>query len=265
VTTKCKRSLCGAIALTFGLASLASTANAQTAANAQTSTTTKPMTRTERSELEQVAPVTTFYLKNASSPNDGNEILTALRLMLSPSVKMYLTPSQNALSMRALPDDVAVAARLIGELDLPKKLYRVTYTVNERDGGKRISQQHYAMLMQAGQRMTLKEGSKIPISTGRLGTASTEFQQQINYMDVGINFDSTLTPTATGGQLKSKVERSAVAEEKPTSGLPNPIIHQVVMEGVTMLTLGKPATLGVLDVPGSTKRMEIEATMETVP
>ncbi len=73
-------------------------------------------TRTKRSDLDELA-VQTFYLSNASQPNDGNEILTGLRLLLDPTVKLYLVPSQNAIVMRATTDQLLLAQKLINDFD----------------------------------------------------------------------------------------------------------------------------------------------------
>ena len=66
-------------------------------------------TRTKRTDLDDLA-VQTFYLSNSSQANDGNEILTGLRLLLDPSVKLYLVPSQNAIVMRGTHRPAAAGA-----------------------------------------------------------------------------------------------------------------------------------------------------------
>ena len=72
--------------------------------------------RTKRTDLDEVA-VQTFYLSNSSQPNDANEILTGLRLLLDPSTKLYLVPSQNAIVMRATTDQLLLAQKLINDFD----------------------------------------------------------------------------------------------------------------------------------------------------
>ena len=73
-------------------------------------------TRTKRTDLDELA-VQTFYLTNASQQNDANEIQTAIRNLLDPSIKIYLVPSQNALVMRATPDQLLLAQKLLNDLD----------------------------------------------------------------------------------------------------------------------------------------------------
>ena len=75
--------------------------------------------RTKRAELDELA-VQTFYLTNAAQQNDANEILTAVRNILDPSVKMYLVPSQNAIVMRATPDQLLLMQKMLNDLDRAK-------------------------------------------------------------------------------------------------------------------------------------------------
>jgi general secretion pathway protein D len=72
--------------------------------------------RTDFSELA----VQTFYLSNASQPNDGNEILTGLRQLLDPTVKLYLLASQNAIVIRGTTDQLLLAQKLINDFDRSK-------------------------------------------------------------------------------------------------------------------------------------------------
>jgi general secretion pathway protein D len=76
-------------------------------------------TRTKRNDIQDLA-VQTFYLSNSSQPNDGNEILTGLRLLLDPSTKLYLVPSQNAIVIRATTDQLLLAQKLINDFDRAK-------------------------------------------------------------------------------------------------------------------------------------------------
>ena len=72
--------------------------------------------RTKRTDLDEMA-VQTFYLTNASQQADANEVLTALRNLLDPSTKITLVPSQNAIILRATPDQLLLAQKLMNDLD----------------------------------------------------------------------------------------------------------------------------------------------------
>lgn len=210
-------------------------------------------------------PMQTFYLNNVSQQNEANEVVVAVRNLLPPDVRVYLVPTQNAIVMRANPEELALTRKLLDDLDRPKKTYRLTYTVTETDGGKRIGVQHFAMVVVTGQRTVLKQGSKVPIATGSFSEkGGTEAQTQFTYLDIGTNFDASLDEFVNGVRLRTKVEQLSVAEQMSGVGLQDPIIRQSSLEGTSFLTPGKPLVLGSIDVPGSTRHLDVEVVMEAV-
>ena len=209
----------------------------------------------------------TFYLTNATQQADANEVVAALRNMLAPESKVYLVNSQDAIVVRTTPELLVRAQKLLADLDLPKKAYRLTYTVTEMDGTKLIGTHHIAMLAVSGQNVRVKQGSKVPIATGSYNTTSTDskaagVQTQITYIDVGLNFDSTLTAMGDSAMLKASVERSSVAPEPSGVGAQDPILNQTSVSGVFLLPQGKPARIGSLDMPGTSHHLDIDATLE---
>jgi general secretion pathway protein D len=72
-------------------------------------------TRARHTELDEQA-VQTFYLSNAWQQNDLTDVQTAIRNVL-PSAKVYAVASQNAIVMRATPDELLLAEKLINDLD----------------------------------------------------------------------------------------------------------------------------------------------------
>jgi type II secretory pathway component GspD/PulD (secretin) len=254
----------GFLGLALTLVLIAPSAWGQEGESASADKTASP-TRSESAAIPRVdsRPYQTFYLANVVAPNGDNEIVVAMRNMMPPDVKIYLVPSENAIVMRATPDQFVMAQKIINDLDRPNKLYRLTYTISEMDGGKRIGVQHFSMVLVAGQRATLKQGSKVPIATGS-SEAGSETKVQMTYLDVGMNFDATLDQYADGARLRTKVEQSSVAEERSAVGAQDPIVRQTVMEGTSFLTPGKPLVLGSLDISGSTRHQDIEVVMEVV-
>lgn len=210
--------------------------------------------------------IQTFYLHNVSQPNDANEIQTAIRNLLPPDAKIYLVPSQNAIFLQATPELIAEAQKVINDLDRPKKLFRLTYTISEMDGGKRTNMEHFSMMAADGQRVTLKQGSKVPIATGSYSSSgSVGVQTQFQYLDLGMNFDATAVSIAGGAVLKSKVEQSSAAGDTVIAEVREPVIRQATLEGTSIAKLGKPLMLGSLDIPGSTAHLDVEVTVEEVP
>jgi general secretion pathway protein D len=76
-------------------------------------------TRAKRTEDDDLA-VQTFYLTNVSQQNDANEIMVAIRNLMDPGLKIYLVASQNALVLRATPDELILAEKIISDLDRTK-------------------------------------------------------------------------------------------------------------------------------------------------
>jgi len=72
-------------------------------------------TRARHTELDEQA-VQTFYLSNAWQQNDLTDVQTAIRNLL-PNAKVYAVASQNAIVMRATPDELMLAEKLINDLD----------------------------------------------------------------------------------------------------------------------------------------------------
>jgi type II secretory pathway component GspD/PulD (secretin) len=216
-----------------------------------------------------LCPERTFYLNNVSQQSDANEIVTALRNLLPSDDKVYLVANQNAIVVRATADDIALAQKLLTDLDRPKKNYRLTYTVSEKDGGKLVRTEHYAMVMASGQTTTLKQGSKVPVATGTYsagGTTPVGVQTQFTYIDVGMNFDATLTEMGDNAMLKSSVEQSSVAPEKSdVAGVQEPIIRQSSLRSTSLLAPNKPQVLGSLDIPGGASHLDIEVLMQPLP
>jgi type II secretory pathway component GspD/PulD (secretin) len=209
----------------------------------------------------------TFYLTNAIQQNDDNEIMVAIRNMLCPTTKIYLVANQKAIIIAAPPSQLAIADKLIHDLDRPAKTYRVTYTLTELDAGKTVSTAHYSMLLGDGEHSSLKEGNKIPIATGSYSDGNTTgngVQTQFTYLDIGMSFDATIAASGNSVRLKSKVEDSSLDQPVTISGVTEPVVRQSVLDGTSLLTLDKPAMLGTIDVPNSTRHVDIAVVVEQI-
>jgi general secretion pathway protein D len=129
-------------------------------------------TRQKRQDLEEQA-VQTFYLTNASQQNDANEVVVAIRNLLDPSVKIYLVPSQNAIVMRATPDELMFAQKVLNDLDRARPEVVVDVAVLEvnRDKMRNIGitlPQSISITPQANPNTTTSTGS-----TTTTGTTTT--------------------------------------------------------------------------------------------
>jgi hypothetical protein len=201
----------------------------------------------------------TLYLTNLTQPNDANELVTDLRNMLV-NAKVYYVPSQGAISMLGSSEEIARAQKILADLDKTKKIYRLTYTVRESEGGKTIGQQHFSIIVASGSMTVLKQGSRVPVNTN----SSAQGPNEVTYLDVGLDIEASLDGYLDGARLRTKIMQSSIAEEKSDTGTQDPIIRQTTVEGTSTLVQGKPLVLGSLDVPGSTRHQEVEVVSELV-
>lgn len=147
------------------------------------------------------------------------------------------------------------------------KTYRLTYTITQSEGTKHLGVLHFALTINPDSRESeIRLGSRVPIATGGYNQtgASTPGQVQFQYVDVGLNISARVREFSTGVLVYSKVEQSNLAEEPSGVGSSDPVIRQGLLLNTALLTSGKPVMLGSLDVPGSSRHMDIELVLELV-
>lgn len=210
----------------------------------------------------ETGSVQIFYLKNATQQQAQMEILTALRNMLTPSAKIMLVPSQGVLLLNTTPDQIELAQKLLTDLDKPLQAYRITYTLLDMDGAKRIGEQHYAMVGVPGQKTRMRQGDRVPIMVN--DEKSTSGAAAVTYIDIGMNFEVTLNQVQNGLSLSTKVERSSAVEERSGVAPQDPIIRQSVVEGTSFVTPGRPLIIGSFDILDSTRHLDVQISVDPV-
>jgi type II secretory pathway component GspD/PulD (secretin) len=207
-------------------------------------------------------PYQTFYLTYATGQQNLNDIQTDLRNMI-PRAKIFGVGSENAITVRGTADDIAMAQKLIADLDKPRKVYRLTYTITDKNSPSK-GEQRYSLIVASGDRTVFKEGDRVPIITGLTGDKPAPPSSQVQYVDVGVNINAALTTSADALTLNTKFELSSVAN--PAAGLNagDPDIRQTVLQGTSTLAPDKPLVLGSLDLPGTTRHEEIQVVAELV-
>lgn len=73
-------------------------------------------THQKHTDLDDFA-VQTFFLTNAAQQADANEVVAALRNVMAPEDKVYLVNSQDAIVVRAPPEHLVLAEKLLNDLD----------------------------------------------------------------------------------------------------------------------------------------------------
>ncbi len=70
--------------------------------------------------------------------------------------------------------------------------------------------------------------------------------------------------TGTSVRLRSKVEDSSLDQPVTIAGVTEPVVRQSVLDGTSVLTLDKPFMLGTIDVPNTTRHVDIAVVVEQV-
>lgn len=206
----------------------------------------------------------TIPLTYVTGKQDAFDVVTDLRNML-PHAKTYFVESQNAISIRGSADDIQAAQKILADIDRPRKVYRLTYSLTELDGDKLVSVQKVSLIaLDSGDRVTLKQGGKLPIITGTTGGDNSAHNSQVQYIDTGLTIEATVEGSADALRLRTKIEQSSVADQRAASGVADPTFRQTVLDGITTLVPGKPLVLGSLDIPGTTHREEVSVVSELV-
>ena len=221
------------------------------------------VSETRSSEPKPAEVTQTIFLAHAIAPHDLTDIQLDLRNML-PHVHIYANTSANAISMSGTADEVAQAQKLVGELDRPHQIYRLTYTITSTENGKELAPQRVSFVVLPGQKAILKEGSRVPIVTGGPKSEKEVPSSQVQYLDVGLNIEARLEGSPDDLRLSTKVEQSSVSEERSGIGLQDPVIRQTQLQGDVLLSQNKSLSIGSLDIPGGTRRQEVAVLAELV-
>ena len=210
-------------------------------------------------DTEKQQSFRTFYLKNATSQNAASDISRARRNMV-PRARIYYAETASALMVGGTPDELGQAQKILTDLDRPHHVYRVTYTISDGRGASR----HLSMLVSRGRRAMTRQGSRVPIMTGSYNTESRDpSNTQYQYVDIGLSVDAAIEGYGDGERLISKIELTAVSDQKSNVGIQDPIVDQSVLEAQSAINSAKPVRLGSLDMPDG-RHTDIEVAIETV-
>ncbi|MGO8720756.1 MAG: hypothetical protein ACLQMO_16320 [Acidobacteriaceae bacterium] len=141
--------------------------------------------------------------------------------------------------------------------------YRLTYTLTEIDGSKRVGSQHYQFVLDADAAPAyLNLQSYVPVHIG--SSTSQDYRNK----NVGVRINANLRQFANGMELKTQVEQDTFANganaAPATEGVP-PITRESFLTSTVLLSEDKPVTIGQLDMPGSTHSLQIQVELTKLP
>jgi hypothetical protein len=135
--------------------------------------------------------------------------------------------------------------------------YRLDFSVNELEDGKKINSRQYSMNSRGGW-TEVKVGTRVPVESG---------PGQFQYLDVGTNIrcrlidQSDMAGLGDGVSLNATADLSNFAVPEQQGQRVQPVIRQLRIEASTIAALGKPVMLGVIDDPNSKRQFQLEVTV----
>ncbi len=135
--------------------------------------------------------------------------------------------------------------------EMPAHAYRVDFSVNELEDGKKINSRHYSMNLTSGERNQLKIGTRVPVASS---------QNTSQYMDVGTSINCLLQDQGDEFVLyvRSDFSNFSTPNEQHSS---QPIVRQININGSALASPGRPAMIGSVDDPNSNREFQLEATV----
>jgi hypothetical protein len=140
------------------------------------------------------------------------------------------------------------------QAEKPPVAYRLDYSVNELEDGKKMNSRQYTLNLNAGDANSIKIGTRIPVEAK---------QGEFQYIDLGTNIWSRVRQQGSELTLEVRADVSSLATPSPdqTVHAGPPLVRQVQINGSTIVVPGKSMVLGVVDDPYSKRQFQLEVTV----
>jgi hypothetical protein len=162
----------------------------------------------------------------------------------------------------AVADSRKASAQEAGAPKAPeaeRQAYRVDFSVNEMEDGKKVNSRQYSMNVAAGDHREVKIGTRVPIE---------EKAGEFSYLDVGTNVSCWLRDRSDVAWLGNAAVLLNVQSEVSNFAVPDqqgqnmrPLLRQLKIEASTVAQLGKPLVVGSVDDPSSKRQFQLEVTV----
>jgi hypothetical protein len=135
----------------------------------------------------------------------------------------------------------------------PVHAYRVDFSLNELEDGKKINTRQYSVNVNSDESNEIKIGTRVPVESK---------EEEFQYLDVGTNVWCRIEERSDGVALSVRAENSNFAiPDQGTGHDARPVIRQLKISGSTLALLGKPMIVGSMDDPNSKRRFQLEVTV----
>jgi hypothetical protein len=135
----------------------------------------------------------------------------------------------------------------------PVEAYRLDFSVNEMEDGKRINSRQYSMNLNGNDSNEVKIGTRVPVEAK---------QGEFQYLDVGTSIYGRLSERRGQLELTARAEISNFAIPEQNQGQnSHPVLRQLKINASTLALLGKPMVMGSVDDPNSKRQFQLEVTV----
>jgi general secretion pathway protein D len=180
----------------------------------------------KRKELEQ-SVLKTFYLQNLSQPTELQDVVNAIRAVLDVQRVQQLL-SQNALVVRGTPDQIALAQKLVEDLDKarPEVIVDIAVMQVSKDKGRTLG-----LNPPTSATVTLQNNINSTTTTTTTGTTTTPTTSGTS----GLNLNTLGNLNATDFQVTiPSANLSALMNESDTKLIQNPQIRALDGQKATL-------------------------------
>jgi len=168
------------------------------------------------------------------------------------AVALSLSVAFGLWSSRAWSQDSTTTKAESQESTKPPQPYRLDFSVNELEDGKKINSRQYSMNLNSNDGNEIKIGTRVPVDSGH---------EQFQYLDIGTNIWARIGERPEGIPLTVRAEISNFANLPEGTSSSRPIIRQFKINGSTVAQLGKPMVIGSVDDPASKRQFQLEVTV----
>jgi hypothetical protein len=148
------------------------------------------------------------------------------------------------------------ATRTPSDVDKVQSAYRLDFLMSELEDGKKINTRQYSVNSRPLEENELRIGTRVPVESK---------QGEFQYLDIGTRIESKLWDqtnlVSLGNNISLKVEAEisnfALPDQQATQQF-HPVVRQLNIHASTIVSLGKPMVVGVVDDPSSKRQFQLE-------
>src|ERR1700693_657100 len=138
-------------------------------------------------------------------------------------------------------------------VEKPVHAYRLDFSVNELEDGKKLNSRQYSLNLNADDANEIKIGTRVPVEAGH---------EQFQYMDVGTSIWCRIGERADGIPMSVRADISNFAiPEQGTGHESRPVVRQFKINASTLALRRKPMVVGSVDDPNSRRQFQLEVTV----